>query len=76
MLFALVNLARHVDVDAENALRGTIDKFEKRFAHVEARVKENHGGWPSGPGGKPGAGITLEEMDGYWEEAKRLSRGG
>jgi tetrapyrrole methylase family protein/MazG family protein/ATP diphosphatase len=71
-LFALVNLARHLDVDAESALRGTIDKFATRFDHVEARVKEVHGGWPEGPGGKPGRGVTLEEMDGYWEEAKRL----
>jgi tetrapyrrole methylase family protein/MazG family protein/ATP diphosphatase len=70
VLFALVNLARHLDVDAEGALRGTIDKFTRRFSHVEARVKERHGGWPEGPEGKPGQGITLEEMDGYWEEAK------
>ena len=74
VLFALVNLARHVDVDAEAALRGTIDKFTRRFDHVEARVKEVHGGWPEGPGGKPGPGLTLEELDGYWDEAKRLPR--
>lgn len=73
-LFALVNLARHVDVDAEASLRGTINKFCRRFAHVEARVKEKHGGWPRGEGGKEGRGVTLEEMDSYWEEAKRLAR--
>ena len=50
VLFALVNLARHVDVDAEGALRRTIDKFQRRFAHVEGRVKERHGGWPQGSG--------------------------
>ncbi len=72
-LFALVNLARHVEVDAESALRGTIGKFLGRFGHVEARVKERHGGWPAGPEGKPGRGLTLEELDGYWDEAKRAS---
>ncbi|MCU0659898.1 MAG: nucleoside triphosphate pyrophosphohydrolase, partial [Polyangiaceae bacterium] len=74
-LFALVNLARHVNVDAEAALRKTIQKFTDRFAHVERRVKEAHGGWPQGQEG-PGRGVTLEEMDGYWEEAKRLARSG
>jgi MazG family protein len=66
VLFALVNLARHVDVDAEGALRGTIEKFQRRFAHVEGRVKEHHGGWPSGSSEK----LPLEELDRYWEEAK------
>src|SRR5689334_17749351 len=46
VLFALVNLARQVDVDAEAALRGTSNKFVRRFDHVERRVKEKHGGWP------------------------------
>jgi tetrapyrrole methylase family protein/MazG family protein/ATP diphosphatase len=63
-LFALVNLARHIDVDAEGALRRTIDKFMKRFSHVEERVKENHGGF--GEAGK----LPLETLDTYWEEAK------
>lgn len=62
-LFALVNLSRHLEVDAEGALRRTIDKFTKRFAHVEARVKEKHGGWA----GK----LPLAELDVYWEEAKK-----
>ncbi len=65
-LFALVNLARHLDVDAEGALRRTIDKFTKRFAHVEERVRENHGGW--GDTGKDK--LPLETLDRYWEEAK------
>ena len=63
-LFALVNLARHTNVDAEGALRRTIDKFTTRFAHVEERVKENHGGF--GEAGK----LPLETLDTYWEEAK------
>lgn len=68
VLFALVNLSRHVKVDAEGALRRTIDKFTKRFDHVEKRVKEKHGGWAEP--GKPNLG--LEVLDTYWDEAKRL----
>ncbi|MBI3205598.1 MAG: nucleoside triphosphate pyrophosphohydrolase [Myxococcales bacterium] len=71
LLFALVNLARHQKVDAETALRKAGDRFRERFAHVEARVREKHGGWPVGEDGKPGHGLGLEELDGYWDEAKR-----
>lgn len=69
VLFALVNLSRHVKIDAEGALRRTIDKFTKRFAHVEKRVNDVHGGW-----GDPADGdkhLPLEVLDGYWEEAKK-----
>ena len=68
VLFATVNLARHVGVDAESALRRTIDKFTGRFDHVEARVHEAHGGWPSS---STDDRLTLAELDGYWDEAKR-----
>jgi tetrapyrrole methylase family protein/MazG family protein/ATP diphosphatase len=68
VLFALVNLSRHLDIDAERSLRRTIDKFTKRFAHVEARVKEKHGGW--GAAGESSK-LPLEVLDGYWDEAKR-----
>lgn len=70
VLFALVNLSRHADVDAEGALRRTIDKFTRRFAHVERRVNEVHGGWAP-PGAPPDAQLPLETLDVYWEEAKR-----
>jgi tetrapyrrole methylase family protein/MazG family protein/ATP diphosphatase len=66
VLFSLVNLARHVNVDAEGALRGTIDKFTKRFAHVEGRVKSEHGGW----GASGEQNLPLAVLDTYWEEAK------
>jgi tetrapyrrole methylase family protein/MazG family protein/ATP diphosphatase len=69
VLFALVNLSRHMNLDAEGALRRTIDKFSRRFAHVEKRVAEVHGGW-----GDPSTGdanLPLEVLDGYWNEAKR-----
>lgn len=70
-LFALVNLARHAEIDAEAALRSTIEKFTRRFGHVEARVNELHGGWPKASDGKAGRGIPLEVLDTYWDEAKR-----
>lgn len=72
-LFALVNLARHVGVDAERALGRTIDKFTHRFDHVERRVAERHGGWPVGPDAPK---LPLEELDLYWDEAKATARNG
>ncbi len=69
VLFALVNLARHLDLDAEGALRSTIDKFTYRFAHVERRVREKHGGWSNASAGEKA--LPLEVLDVYWEEAKR-----
>jgi tetrapyrrole methylase family protein/MazG family protein/ATP diphosphatase len=82
VLFAVVNLARHVKLDAEGALRKTIEKFQRRFAHVEARVRERHGGFPgvasaspegaSSDGSPPAVDkLPLEELDRYWEEAKQ-----
>ncbi len=67
VLFALVNLARHLGIDADAALRGTCERFVKRFAHVERRVQEKHGGWPSLDGGHR---LPLDELDEYWEDAK------
>lgn len=75
VLFALVNLSRHVKVDAEGALRRTIEKFTHRFAHVEARVKEEHGGWGA-PGAPEDTKLPLEVLDRYWEEAKAHGKRG
>jgi len=69
VLFALVNLSRHLGLDAEGALRRTIDKFTTRFAHVERRVRAEHGGWGEAGGGE--RHLSLETLDRYWEEAKR-----
>ncbi|HEX7453997.1 MAG TPA: nucleoside triphosphate pyrophosphohydrolase [Polyangiaceae bacterium] len=74
MLFSLVNLARHHGVDAELALRNTADRFSRRFSHVEQRVKEQHGGWPRAQDGKPTTGLSLQVLDGYWDEAKRSGK--
>jgi ATP diphosphatase len=66
LLFALANLARHLDVDPENALKGTNAKFERRFAHIEARLSER---------GLEPKQASLDEMDELWNEAKRRERG-
>ncbi|MGC4065386.1 MAG: nucleoside triphosphate pyrophosphohydrolase [Polyangiaceae bacterium] len=70
LLLALVNYARHLGVDAEKALRESTDRFDARFRHVEARVEACHGGWPA----KDAPPLKLEELDGYWDEAKREER--
>lgn len=70
VLFALVNFARHQGVSAEAALRKTADRFAGRFAHVEERVKAEHGGFPLDERGKPTRGVPLETLDAYWNEAK------
>jgi len=62
LLFALVNLARWKKVDSESALRGTNMKFKKRFAYVEQGAKKQ---------GRSLSDLTLEEMDGLWNEAKK-----
>lgn len=64
-LFALANLARHLGVDAELGLRGTLDRFARRFAHVEERVQAAHG---------LGYRASLQELEELWQEAKQLER--
>jgi tetrapyrrole methylase family protein/MazG family protein/ATP diphosphatase len=71
LLFALVNLARHQGIDAEIALRKAADRFSDRFGYVEQQVKQTHGGWPRADSPK----LPLRELDGHWEEAKRLGYG-
>ncbi len=58
MLFVLVNLARFLKVDPEQALRKTNAKFRKRFGYVESKAK------------LPGAGI--QELEALWQESKAL----
>ncbi|MCC6862580.1 MAG: nucleoside triphosphate pyrophosphohydrolase [Bryobacterales bacterium] len=62
MLFVLVNLARFVKVDAEQALRRTNRKFRDRFAFIERRLAEQ---------GRTPAESNLDEMDMLWNEAKK-----
>jgi len=62
VLFAVANLARHLDIDPEAALRRTNAKFEHRFRYVEQGLRA--------AGIKPRE-ATLQEMDRLWDEAKK-----
>ncbi len=64
LLFAVVNLARHLRVDPERELRSASHRFRDRFHHIERRLAEN---------GRQPKDATLEEMDALWEEAKARS---
>ena len=66
LLFVVANLARHLKVDPEAALRGASAKFERRFGHIEARL---------GAQGRRLDDASLEEMDALWNEAKLSERG-
>ena len=63
LFFALINACRLYGIDPENALERTNKKFIKRFNHVEARVSEQ---------GKMVSDVALEELESYWQEAKKL----
>lgn len=63
LLFSLINYARFVDINPEEALERTNKKFIKRFAYLETQAKKE---------GKNIADMSLSEMDVYWEKAKRL----
>ena len=62
LLFAVVNLARHLDVDAEKALTSANGKFERRFRDMEDAVTKT---------GKPLGDHTLESLDKAWRAAKK-----
>lgn len=64
ILFALVNVARHRGIHAETALNRTIDKFSRRFRYVEQSFVNR---------GRSIEDATLEEMDRYWEESKKIT---
>ena len=63
VLFSIINYARFLKINPENALERTNKKFIKRFQYLEAKSKEIN---------KPLSEMTLSEMDVFWEEAKRL----
>jgi len=65
LLFAVVNLARKLDVDAETALRDASGRFRRRFEYIEDRLAER---------GREPRGSNLEEMDALWDDAKRALR--
>ena len=61
LLFACVNLARHLKVDAEESLRYGNSKFEKRFSYIEEKLSSE---------AKTFQQCDLEELESYWQEAK------
>lgn len=63
LLFSLVNYARFIDIDPEEALERTNKKFIKRFQYLESEAARE---------GKVLSDMTLDEMDVYWEQAKSL----
>lgn len=65
VLFTVVNLARFLAVEPEDALRRTLEKFMRRFRHVETRLAEL---------GIPLEDAGLQAMDALWDEAKRVEK--
>lgn len=63
LLFSLINYARFIDINPENALEKTNKKFIKRFQYLEEKAKENN---------KQLKDMTLAEMDIFWNEAKKI----
>jgi XTP/dITP diphosphohydrolase len=63
LLFSLINYARFININPEDALEKTNRKFIKRFQYLESKAKEN---------GKQLHDMSLAEMDVFWDEAKKL----
>lgn len=63
VMFSMVNYARFLNINPENALERTNKKFAKRFQYLETKAKNLN---------KPLKEMTLKEMDVFWEEAKKL----
>jgi len=65
VIFSMVNYARFLNINPENALERTNKKFSKRFQYLESKAKRMN---------KPLRDMTLAEMDVFWEEAKQLPK--
>jgi len=65
LLFVIVNLGRHLNIDAEEALRAANSKFTRRFRYIEEQLAAKN----SSP-----AQSDLEEMDALWNAAKRIGK--
>jgi len=63
LMFSLINYARFVNINPDDALEKTNIKFKKRFEYIELKAKENN---------KNLKDLSLEEMDAFWNEAKKL----
>ncbi|HEX2146446.1 MAG TPA: nucleoside triphosphate pyrophosphohydrolase [Pseudorhizobium sp.] len=65
LIFALVNIGRHVEADPEDALRGTNTKFRRRFSYIETELQKS---------GETLEAATLERMEELWQAAKKGER--
>ena len=63
LLFTMVNIARFLDIESEEVLAQTCDRFTRRFRHIEAQLKQAN---------KRFEQSSLEELDRFWEDAKRI----
>ena len=66
LLFVVANLARHLKVDPEDALRAANAKFVRRFHHIEAALAD---------AGRHPKDASLEEMEALWQDAKAKEKG-
>lgn len=67
LIFAAVNLSRHLGVDPEINLHKACEKFSGRFRQVEQKVEDS---------GRPWKEFSLDDLDGFWKEAKKTANGG
>jgi MazG family protein len=65
LLFALVNVARWLEINPEEALRATAKKFIRRFQHIEKTADTN---------GKKMSDMSLDEMEEIWQESKKTEK--
>ncbi|MCY1547593.1 Nucleoside triphosphate pyrophosphohydrolase [compost metagenome] len=65
LLFVVTNLARHLKVDPESALRAANGKFERRFRFIERALRES---------GRAIEDCGLDELDAFWGEAKKMEK--
>jgi tetrapyrrole methylase family protein/MazG family protein len=63
LLFTLVNIARFLDLEAEDVLAQTVDRFTRRFQHIEKKLRQANKSFEES---------SIEEMDRHWEEAKSI----
>ncbi len=64
LLFSCVNLSRHLDVDAEEALRQCNEKFTRRFGHIEKHLAQNN---------RTVESATLDDLEKLWQQAKKVT---
>ena len=64
-MFTVVNLSRFLKVDAESALLNSNRKFRRRFSYVEQQATKDTKTWHD---------FTLEQLDGFWNEAKNFEK--